>query len=133
MNDPVNTSLRALPDGEAELRLVVRLGWEDVASLGQEASRLAAQMKRPVSLDEAASHRLRTRAAAGHAKPAQDWPVAAPASTVSSLTARTGEHARQAIEKINGSAADQAAQRTAPPAVQAAVPGSVPPQTQTSA
>ncbi|MFE2940092.1 hypothetical protein ACFXKG_13680 [Streptomyces sp. NPDC059255] len=133
MNDPVNTSLRALPDGEAELRLVVRLGWEDVASLGQEASRLAAQMKRPVSLDEAASHRLRTRAA-GHAKPAQDWPVAAPASTVSSLTARTGEHARQAIEKINGAAGDPAAaQRTAPPAVQAAVPGSVPPQAQTSA
>ncbi|MFJ7999348.1 hypothetical protein ACIQ7D_19710 [Streptomyces sp. NPDC096310] len=126
MNDAVNTSLRALPDGEAELRLVVRLGWEDVASLGQEASRLAAQMKRPVSLDEAASHRLRTRAAAGHAKPAQDWPVTAPASTVSSLTSRTpGEHARQAIEKINGSVPDQAAQRSVQPGVQpvqAAVP-----------
>ncbi|MFJ2559484.1 MULTISPECIES: hypothetical protein [unclassified Streptomyces] len=129
MNDPVNTSLRALPDGEAELRLVVRLGWEDVASLGQEASRLAAQMKRPVSLDEAASHRLRTRAAAGHAKPAQDWPVAGPASTVSSLTARTpGEHARQAIEKINGSAGDPgAAQRSVPPGVQPAVQAAVPP------
>lgn len=128
MNDPVNghgnAPLHALPGGEAELRLVVRLAWEDVAALGQEASRLAAQIKRPVSLDEAASHRLRTRAA-HHAKPAQDWPTTAPAatpsaalptasppaaaSTVSSLTARTpGEHARQAIEKINGTAGGEA-------------------------
>ncbi|MFF3753649.1 hypothetical protein ACFYYH_24785 [Streptomyces sp. NPDC002018] len=110
MNDSVNAPLQALPDGEAELRLVVRLPWEDVAALGQEASRLAAQMQRPVGLDEAVSHRLRTRPAV-HAKPAQDWPVTTPSavsatsSTVSSLTARTpGEHARQAIEKINGSA-----------------------------
>ncbi|MEV7085710.1 hypothetical protein AB0O07_07425 [Streptomyces sp. NPDC093085] len=134
MNDPANTSLRAMPDGEAELRLVVRLGWEDVASLGQEASRLAAQMKRPVSLDEAASHRLRTRTSA-HAKPAQDWPVAAPSSssTVSSLPRSPGEHARQAIEKINGAAGDQtAAQRSVPQPVHAAAPAAVPP-TQTSA
>lgn len=106
MNDPVNPPLQALPDGEAELRLVLRLQWEDIAALGQEAGRLAAQMQRPVTLDEAASHRLRTRTA-GHARPApgggsqQGVP-----SSVSSLTARTpGEHARQAIEKINGSAA----------------------------
>ncbi|MEW1720419.1 hypothetical protein [Streptomyces sp. NPDC093109] len=103
MNDRNNAPLHALPDGEAELRLVVRLAWEDVAALGQEASRLAAQVKRPVSLDEAASHRLRTRSA-GHAKPVQDWPVSAP-PTVSSITGRTpGEHARQAIEKITGDA-----------------------------
>lgn len=63
MNDSVNPPLQALPDGEAELRLVVRLQWDDVAALGQEASLLAAQMQRPVSLDEAASHRLRTRSA----------------------------------------------------------------------
>ncbi|MEU0371286.1 hypothetical protein ABZ070_13660 [Streptomyces sp. NPDC006283] len=112
MNDHITPPLQALPDGEAELRLVVRLHWEDVAALGQEAGRLAAQMQRPVSLDEAAGHRLRTRSA-GHAKPAtappsvpaggQHLPPAA--SSVSSLTARTpGEHARQAIEKINGTA-----------------------------
>ncbi|MFC4607383.1 hypothetical protein [Streptomyces maoxianensis] len=103
MNDPVNPPLQALPDGDAELRLVLRLQWEDIAALGQEAGRLAAQMQRPVTLDEAASHRLRTRTA-GHARPApaqQGVP-----SSVSSLTARTpGEHARQAIEKINGSPA----------------------------
>ncbi|MFD3921151.1 hypothetical protein [Streptomyces sp. NPDC058595] len=102
MNEHHN--LQALPDGEAELRLVVRLQWEDVAALGQEAGRLAHQMQRPVSLDEAVSHRLRGRSAT-HAKPAQDpgRPVGAPPAAVSALAGRTpGEHARQAIEKING-------------------------------
>jgi hypothetical protein len=134
MNDPINVSLRALPEGEAELRLVVRLSWEDVAHLGQEAGRLASQMKRPVSLDEAASHRLRTRGV-GLPKPAQDWPVTTPAtSTMSSLTARTpGEHARQAIEKINGSGTEHEAQRSAQPAVPTAMPAPVPAPAQTSA
>lgn len=103
MNEYIN--LQALPDGEAELRLVVRLQWEDVAALGQEAGRLAHQMQRPVSLDEAVSHRLRGRSAATHAKPAQEAgpPVGASPAPVSSLAGRTpGEHARQAIEKING-------------------------------
>ncbi|MGW3625570.1 hypothetical protein [Streptomyces sp. NPDC000880] len=105
MNDPVNPPLQALPDGEAELRLVLRLQWEDIAALGQEAGRLAAQMQRPVTLDEAASDRLRTRTA-GHARPPADRNQHGVPSSVSSLTARTpGEHARQAIEKINGSAA----------------------------
>jgi hypothetical protein len=61
--------MQALPDGEAEISLVVRLPWEDVARLGQEAGRLAAQMQRPVTLDEAVSNRLRsTRPAAAHAR-----------------------------------------------------------------
>ncbi|MFF3290864.1 hypothetical protein [Streptomyces sp. NPDC003023] len=114
MNDRTTPPLQALPDGEAELRLVVRLHWEDVAALGQEAGRLAAQMQRPVSLDEAAGHRLRSRSAV-RAKPTttsastsspsagQQLPSASP---VSSLPARTpGEHARQAIEKINSTSA----------------------------
>ncbi|MEW2632641.1 hypothetical protein AB0903_13535 [Streptomyces sp. NPDC048389] len=121
MNDRTTPPLQALPDGEAELRLVVRLHWEDVAALGQEAGRLAAQMQRPVGLDEAASHRLRSRSA-GHARPTTTTtgagttttaPAAAPAggqhlppaTSVSSLTARSpADHARQAIEKINGTA-----------------------------
>ncbi|WP_406733139.1 hypothetical protein [Streptomyces sp. NBC_01794] len=102
MNESVNPPLQALPDGEAELRLVLRLQWEDVAALGQEAGRLAAQMQRPVTLDEAASHRLRTRSAS-HARPAPERTQQGVPSSVSSLTSRTpGEHARQAIEKING-------------------------------
>ncbi|MYW17508.1 hypothetical protein GT039_18385, partial [Streptomyces sp. SID2955] len=65
-------AMQALPDGEAELSLVVRLPWEDLARLGQEAGRLAAQMQRPVTLDEAVSQRLRsTRPSATHARPSQ--------------------------------------------------------------
>ncbi|MFE9771779.1 hypothetical protein ACFYOV_08935 [Streptomyces sp. NPDC005931] len=107
MNDRVAPALHALPDGEAELRLVVRLPWEDVARLGQEAGRLATQMQRPVTLDEAVSHRLRSpRASAAHAKPAGEQPPPVPASaSVSSLPSRPpSEQARQAIERINGSA-----------------------------
>ncbi|WP_330177380.1 hypothetical protein OG875_30050 [Streptomyces sp. NBC_01498] len=98
------SNLQALPDGEAELRVVVRLSWEDVAALGQEAGRLAKQMQRPVGLDEAVAHRLRTRAVTP-AKPTQEPARAAAVAPapVSSLAGRTpGEHARQAIEKING-------------------------------
>jgi hypothetical protein len=95
--------MHALPDGEAELTLVVRLPWEDVARLGQEAGRLATQMRRPVTLDEAVSHRLRSTRVAAHAKPAGEQP-ASPGS-VSSLPARPpAEQARQAIDRINGTA-----------------------------
>jgi hypothetical protein len=103
--------MHATPDGEAEISLVVRLPWEDVAALGQEAGRLAARMGRPVTLDEAVSHRLRSaRPAAAHAKPAAA-PSAAPAAvtssaSVSSLPARPpAEQARQAIDRITGTSA----------------------------
>jgi hypothetical protein len=103
--------MHALPDGEAEISVVVRLPWEDVARLGQEAGRLAAQMQRPVTLDEAVSHRLRSARGAAHAKPAGEQPTAAAAmppsvsASVSSLPSRPpAEQARQAIERINGSA-----------------------------
>lgn len=91
--------LTALPDGEAQLAVVLRLTWEDLAALGQEAGRIAARTHRPVTLDEAVSHRLRTRLTAAHAKP----PQATAASALSAATPRTpGDQARQAIEKING-------------------------------
>jgi hypothetical protein len=99
--------MHATPDGEAELSLVVKLPWEDVAALGQEAGRLAARMQRPVTLDEAVSHRLRSvRAAAAHAKPASS-PSAPPAVTssasVSSLPSRPpADQAMQAIDRISG-------------------------------
>ncbi|MFB8244455.1 hypothetical protein ACFY3O_27060 [Streptomyces sp. NPDC001046] len=107
MNDRVTPPMHALPDGEAELTLVVRLPWEDVARLGQEAGRLATQMRRPVTLDEAVSHRLRSTRVAAHAKPAGEQPAAVTASSgsVSSLPARPpAEQARQAIDRINGTA-----------------------------
>ncbi|MFJ6081447.1 hypothetical protein ACIQI8_08585 [Streptomyces sp. NPDC092369] len=107
MNDRVTPPMQATPDGEAEISLVIRLPWEDVARLGQEAGRLAAQMQRPVTLDEAVSNRLRsTRPAATHAKPSGEQPVAMPAAaSVSSLPPRPPvDQARQAIERINGTA-----------------------------
>ncbi|MFF9061160.1 hypothetical protein ACIRPQ_06870 [Streptomyces sp. NPDC101213] len=87
MNDRVTPPMHATPDGEAEIALVIRLPWEDVARLGQEAGRLAAQHQRPVTLDEAVSHRLRSRPApAAHAKPtAEQQPPA-----VSALPRLTG-------------------------------------------
>ncbi|GAA3116618.1 hypothetical protein [Streptomyces echinatus] len=76
-NAPQVPAMHALPDGEAELSLVVRLPWEDLARLGQEAGRLASQMQRPVTLDEAVSYRLRsTRPSASHAKPSGEQPAA---------------------------------------------------------
>ncbi|MFD9252661.1 hypothetical protein [Streptomyces bottropensis] len=111
MNDRVTPAMHATPDGEAEISLVVRLPWEDVAALGQEAGRLAARMQRPVTLDEAVSHRLRSaRPAAAHAKPATAQTTAPAAVTssasVSSLPARPpAEQARQAIDRITGTSA----------------------------
>jgi hypothetical protein len=105
MNERVTPPIQALPDGEAEISLVVRLPWEDVARLGQEAARLAGQTGRAVTLDEAVGHRLRsTRAAAAHAKPAaQPQPAVTSSGSVSSLPSRPpAEQARQAIERING-------------------------------
>ncbi|MEV6508124.1 hypothetical protein OG223_39625 [Streptomyces sp. NBC_01478] len=108
MNDRISPQMTATPDGEAEISLVVRLPWEDVARLGQEAGRLAAQMQRPVTLDEAVSNRLRSNALGAHAKPAAAAQPAAmmpPSASVSSLPARPpAEQARQAIDRINGTA-----------------------------
>ncbi|NNN32992.1 hypothetical protein HLK59_22025 [Streptomyces sp. S3(2020)] len=106
MNDRVTPPIHALPDGEAEVSVVLRLPWEDVARLGQDAGRLASQMQRPVTLDEAVSHRLRSTRPAAHAKPAGEQPAAvAPSASVSSLPPRPpADQARQAIERINGSA-----------------------------
>ncbi|MFF4490393.1 hypothetical protein ACFY0F_28530 [Streptomyces sp. NPDC001544] len=100
MNDRVTPPMHATPDGEAELSLVVRLPWEDVARLGQEAGRLAAQMQRPVTLDEAVSHRLRsTRASAAHAKPAGEQPAAM--SSGSNMTSNAGV---TSLPRISGTA-----------------------------
>jgi hypothetical protein len=114
MNDRVTPPMHALPDGEAEIALVLHLPWEDVAALGQEAGRLAARMQRPVTLDEAVSHRLRSARSAAHAKPPTAQPAAVtssiPSASVSSLPARPpGEQARQAIDRINGNAGHESA------------------------
>ncbi|MER6978771.1 hypothetical protein [Streptomyces carpinensis] len=95
MSERVTPPIHALPDGEAELSLVVRLPWEDVARLGQEAGRLAAQTQRPVTLDEAVSHRLRsTRLPAAHARPGS---AEQPATTTSTASVA-------ALPRLNGTA-----------------------------
>ncbi|MEU4090671.1 hypothetical protein ACWD4F_11035 [Streptomyces aureus] len=109
MSDRVTPPMHALPDGEAEIALVLHLPWEDVAALGQEAGRLAARMQRPVTLDEAVSHRLRSSRPAAHAKPAQSPPAVTASGSVSSLPPRPAEQARQAIDRINGSAGNESA------------------------
>ncbi|GHD89115.1 hypothetical protein [Streptomyces naganishii] len=98
MNERVAPPMHALPDGEAEISLVVRLPWEDVARLGQEAGRLASQMQRPVTLDEAVSNRLRsTRPSAAHARPSAEQPPATttPPSTSASVSS---------LPRLNGTA-----------------------------
>ncbi|MFE9833840.1 hypothetical protein ACFYP4_01640 [Streptomyces sp. NPDC005551] len=111
MNERVTPPMHALPDGEAEIALVLHLPWEDLAALGQEAGRLAARMQRPVTLDEAVSHRLRSARPAAHAKPAPAQTPSMPsAASVSSLPGRPpAEQARQAIERINGTGQHESA------------------------
>ncbi|WP_228975622.1 hypothetical protein [Streptomyces sp. DH12] len=91
MTERMGPVVRGLPDGGAELAVVLSLRWEDVAALGREASRLAEQRGGPVTLDEAASHRLRTWSSVangpeprGKAAPAGP---AAPAPAVAAVTA----------------------------------------------
>lgn len=78
MSDGDGPIMKGLPDGGAELSVVLRLRWDDVAALGREASRLAEQRGEPVSLDEAASHRLRTWSSV--AKSPEDKPQPAQAA-----------------------------------------------------
>ncbi|MFD9972286.1 hypothetical protein [Streptomyces sp. NPDC059017] len=78
MTDGDGPIMKGLPDGGAELSVVLRLRWEDVAALGREASRLAEQRGAPVTLDEAASHRLRTWSSV--AKSPEDKGQSAPAA-----------------------------------------------------
>ncbi|WP_371502769.1 hypothetical protein OG871_36695 [Kitasatospora sp. NBC_00374] len=117
MNDLPISPLRALPDGNAELRVVLTLSWNDVASLGREAGRLATRLQRAVSLDEAASHVLSTRpesAAPARARgnPALEQPAAA-------AVAPQMEQARQSSELMMRPAASSAPANAAAPAATA--------------
>ncbi|MGW5216129.1 hypothetical protein ACWEQO_34245 [Streptomyces sp. NPDC004051] len=127
MDDRGTVVMQALPDGEAELTLVVRLPWEDVARLGQEAGRLAAQKQRPVTLDEAVSHRLRSaRPAAAYARPAgeQSSAVASGTSGASTTVGASGTSAAAGVSGGSGSSVSSlpprpAADQVRPPAEQA--------------
>ncbi|WP_398920251.1 hypothetical protein [Streptomyces sp. I6] len=76
MTDGDGPTMRGLADGGAELAVVLRLRWDDVAALGREASRLAEQRGAPVTLDEAASHRLRTWSSVSKSQEEKGQPAA---------------------------------------------------------
>ncbi|WP_338675629.1 hypothetical protein V1460_23700 [Streptomyces sp. SCSIO 30461] len=111
MTDGDGPIIHGLPDGGAELSVVLRLRWDDVAALGREASRLAEQRGAPVSLDEAASHRLRTWSAVAKspdekAHAAQGAPAAAPsAPTAAAISAApAGDRSRVQVGPMSESA-----------------------------
>lgn len=119
MNSQSNVSfqaLQALPDGEAELPLVVHLRWEDLAALGREASRLAVRLQRPVSLDEAAGHHLRTRfGVTTHAPEKDEQPKADATRAVAAPAAVPTTAAPMAITP--GTAQHSSGAHAAPPVV----------------
>ncbi|MFF9868997.1 MULTISPECIES: hypothetical protein [unclassified Streptomyces] len=81
MTDRSEPMMQGLPGGGAELSVVLSLGWDDVAALGREASRLAEQRGGPVTLDEAASHRLRTWSSVANGPDERHRTVPAPPAT----------------------------------------------------
>ncbi|MFE3326478.1 hypothetical protein [Streptomyces sp. NPDC059176] len=94
MTETDGPNIHGLPDGGAELSVVLRLRWDDVAALGREASRLAEQRGAPVSLDEAASHRLRTWSAVAKT-PEDKNPAVTAAPTPTAITGSTpGDRSR---------------------------------------
>ncbi|WP_405724421.1 hypothetical protein OG607_18725 [Streptomyces sp. NBC_01537] len=125
MNSHSNlSSLQALPDGEAELQLVVHLRWEDLAALGREASRLAVRLQRPVGLDEAATQHLRSRLAAPAAPAPEPAPQAAPAAPIA-ITAGAGLGATGSAEQTARHRVQQVPQVQQPQAAPAGVSASM--------
>jgi hypothetical protein len=115
VNDHPEPLLLATPDGRAELRLVVRLSWSDIAALGREASRPATAMQRTVSLDEAASHRLSAQpqsAAPAQGQGQTEAPQRPPAAVG---TTPPVEQGRQANELARRAAASSAALESSRP------------------
>ncbi|MGW7201233.1 hypothetical protein [Streptomyces chryseus] len=86
MTDRVESMMQGLPGGGAELSVVLTLRWDDVAALGREASRLAEQRGAPVTLDEAASHRLRTWSSVANAPDERKSTVSPPGPPPAALT-----------------------------------------------
>ncbi|WP_274564629.1 hypothetical protein [Streptomyces spiramyceticus] len=95
--------MQGLPDGGAELSVVLHLRWDDVAALGREASRLAVQSGAPVSLDEAASHRLRTWSTAMANAPADRSNDRSKPATLSATTTTTAITGTAAVDRARPS------------------------------
>ncbi|MGI5484379.1 hypothetical protein [Streptomyces lavendofoliae] len=118
MDERDEPTVRGLPDGGAEVAVVLRLRWDDIAALGREASRLAEQRGAPVSLDDAASHRLRTWSSVANAPDERSKAApAAPAAALSGAPATVPERARHQVGHLSETA--PVASITAHPARQA--------------
>ncbi|QGV82171.1 hypothetical protein [Streptomyces ficellus] len=106
MNERDEPAMRGLPDGGAEVAVVLRLRWDDIAALGREASRLAEQRGAPVSLDDAASHRLRTwsSVAAGAPEDRGKGAAAAPATAAITGTPAPADRARHQVGHLSETA-----------------------------
>jgi hypothetical protein len=121
MSDQSSFPLHALPGEEAELRLVLKLRWEDIAALGQEASRLATRLQRPVTFDEVVSHKLRG-SISSYTDSAQERGQHARAAVAQQavLPGRSSpppEQAQDTVAKINGGAGAPTPMPTAAPDV----------------
>ncbi|MFF8289550.1 hypothetical protein ACF068_10035 [Streptomyces sp. NPDC016309] len=106
MSERDEATMRGLPDGSAEVSVVLRLRWDDIAALGREAGRLAEQRGAPVSLDDAVSHRLRTWSSVAHApeERSKAAPAAAPATAAISGTPAGGDRGRHQVGHLSETA-----------------------------
>ncbi|MEU0669461.1 hypothetical protein ABZ508_18195 [Streptomyces lavendulocolor] len=119
MNEREERTVRGLPDGGAEVAVTLRLRWDDIAALGREASRLAEQRGAPVSLDDAASHRLRTWSSVANAPDdrAKAAPPAPATAAISGVPAGGTDRGRHQVGHLSDTA--PVASLTAHPARQA--------------
>ncbi|WP_251070213.1 hypothetical protein [Streptomyces sp. ISL-96] len=105
MADRMESMMQGLPGGGAELSVVLTLRWDDVAALGREASRLAEQRGAPVTLDEAASHRLRTWSSVANAPDERKSQVPASAPATAAIAgAQTADRARTHVGHLSETA-----------------------------
>ncbi|MFG3497795.1 hypothetical protein [Streptomyces sp. NPDC047928] len=105
MTDREEPRMRGLPDGGAELAVVLTLRWDDVAALGREAGRLAEQRGAPVTLDEAASHRLRTWSSVANGPDARGKPAGGSGPAAAAIGTPAPDRARSHAGHIGETAA----------------------------
>ncbi|MET9802471.1 hypothetical protein [Streptomyces sp. NPDC006368] len=116
MTDRSEPMMQGLPGGGAELSVVLSLGWDDVAALGREASRLAEQRGGPVTLDEAASHRLRTWSSVANGPDERHRAAPPPPEATAIAGVPAADRARPQVGRLADAAAQVAS--LSPPAVQ---------------
>ena len=123
MSEQHSLPISTRPDGDAELPVVLHLRWEDVAALGREAARLAAQLQRPVSLDEAASQKLSIRRTTSTAAKDRTEPAATSSRMALASSAPTEPAAQWSSSAATTPAASTARGPFDPPSKVSSLPG----------